>query len=129
MVSSHVPSNTGKLTFVFIAGFRALVEENVKKSIKELRENSILTEAYQRIRERKKDADSDSSDEQPHVFVHGFVYDGATGEVRDLHVSFGPPGEKIPTIPFEAIAAAENFQRDSHRPGINRGKVWDFHSH
>lgn len=38
------------------------------------------------------------------VYGHGFVFDEETGEVKDLGVSFGPPGKTIPVIPFGAIA-------------------------
>ncbi|PPQ62952.1 hypothetical protein CVT24_006192 [Panaeolus cyanescens] len=100
-------------------GFRALVEENVKMSVKALKDDSILDWAYS----RKKKHDNKI---QPDVFVHGFVYDDMTGEVYDLHVSFGPPGKPIPHIPFSALAAAKNFHRDSNRPGINKGKTWNF---
>jgi len=103
------------------AGFRALVEENVKKSVKELRRNSVLKQAYS----RHAKSDKDHID----VFVHGLVYDEGTGEVHDLRVSFGPPGKMIPPVPFQAVAAAKNFHRDSSKPGINRGKTWEFGSH
>lgn len=88
-----------------------------------MRKNSILTKAYSR-RALKRTA-VPSVD----VFVHGFVYDEVTGEVHDLHVSFGPPGKAIPDVPFAAVAAAKNFHRESFRPGINRGKTWDFGPH
>ncbi|PPQ89728.1 hypothetical protein CVT25_014129 [Psilocybe cyanescens] len=101
------------------AGFRALVEENVKRGVKELRTNSIITQAYASHIKTQNNENID-------VFVHGFVYDEGTGEVHDLHVSFGPPGKAIPTVPFKAIAAAKNFHRDNDRPGISKGKTWDF---
>ncbi|KAF8971060.1 carbonic anhydrase [Flammula alnicola] len=101
------------------AGFRALVEENVKRGVNELRKHSILTKAYAWGAKADKNGALD-------VFVHGLVYDETTGEVHDLNVSFGPPGKKIPTIPFNAVAAAKNIQRDSDRPGITKGKTWDF---
>lgn len=102
-------------------GFRALVEENVKKSVKELKSHSVLAMAYSR---KKKDQKIRAD-----VFVHGFVYDEFTGEVHDLHVSFGPPGKPIPHIPFQALPAAKNFHRDPNRPGIDKGKSWDFSAH
>jgi carbonic anhydrase len=101
------------------AGFRALVEENVKRGIKELRGSKILTQAYSRDAKAKTNND---------VFVHGFVYDEATGEVQDLHISFGPPGKKIPHVPFKVLAAAKNFHRDHDRPGISTGRSWNFGS-
>lgn len=99
------------------AGFRALVEENVKKGVKELRRHSTLTKAYSTTSKSGGNTD---------IFVHGLVYDEVTGEVHDLHVSFGPPGKQIPHIPFKAVAAAKNFHRPSDRPGISTGKIWDF---
>jgi len=102
-------------------GFRALVEENVKHGVKELRTHSILTKAYARgVRTDKN--------EVVDVFVHGFVYDEATGQVHDLNISFGPPGKPIPNVPFEALKAAKNFHQEADRGGITSGKVWNFGS-
>lgn len=95
-------------------GFRALVEENVRHSVKELRKHSVLTEAYSRRSRTHDDLPTD-------VFVHGFVYDEGTGKVHDLNVSFGPPGKAIPHVPFEALQAAQNYHADD-KPD----KVWDF---
>jgi len=92
-------------------GFEALVEENVKHGVKELRNHSILTKAYAK----------GVKNQDVNVFVHGFVYDEATGKVHDLNVSFGPPGKAIPHVPFEALKAAQNFHRDT-KPD----KEWDF---
>ncbi|KAJ3511743.1 hypothetical protein NLJ89_g3923 [Agrocybe chaxingu] len=103
-------------------GFRALVEENVKHSVNELRGHSLLTETYAKNMMTDKPTSLD-------VFVHGFVFDEATGEVNDLHVSFGPPGKNIPNVPFKAVQAAKNFHRESYRPGIFKGKTWDFKAH
>jgi len=97
-------------------GFRALVEENVKKSVKALRSHSILAKAYQRS------AKGNGKNTGIEVFVHGLVHDPATGEVKNLGVSFGPPGKKVPKVPFVAIAAAKNFQGDKHLPGFFMGK-------
>lgn len=97
-------------------GFRALVEENVKKSVKALRIQSILAKAYQR------GAKGNGKNTGIEVFVHGLVHDPATGEVKNLGVSFGPPGKKVPKVPFAAIAAAKNFQGDKHLPGFFTGK-------
>ncbi|PPR02420.1 hypothetical protein CVT26_011388 [Gymnopilus dilepis] len=98
-------------------GFRALVEENVKHSVKELRHHSILAEAYSRRRRIHGHQNHLPTD----VFVHGFVYDESTGQVHDLNVSFGPPGKAIPHVPFEALQAAQNYHADS-KPN----KAWDF---
>jgi len=99
------------------SGFRALVEENVKHTVKQLRKHGSLNDAY-----IKKDSEMD-------IFVHGFVYDEVTGEVHDLNVSFGPPGKPIPHVPFKALAAAKNYHRDNDRPHISKGKSWDFSSY
>jgi len=99
------------------AGYRALVEENVKKTVKALKEESMLAKDYQtgaRISAAKMT--------KFQVYVHGFVFDEASGEVVNLNVSFGPPGNPIPSIPFEAVEAAKNFHRDKSRPGFNKGK-------
>lgn len=96
-------------------GLRAFVEENVKNSVKALKEQSILRSAYQ------LGAKTRSKDAQYEVYVHGFVFDEATGEVTNLNVSFGPPGKPIPPVPFTAVAAAKNFHRK--KPKFNKGKV------
>jgi carbonic anhydrase len=46
------------------------------------------------------------------------VFDEVTGEVHDLHISFGPPGKQIPHIPFKAVAAAKNIHRNKDRRSI-----------
>lgn len=105
------------------AGLRALVEENVKQSVSQLRQNDALVKAYQSSHHTDNDKD---------VFVHGFVYDEATGEVVNLRVSFGPPGKRIPTVPFKAVARAANIDFASGQPGVPTGKKWDFtkqHTH
>jgi len=85
------------------AGFRALVEENVKRSVSELRDYSFLSKAYSKPSTNNLD-----------VFVHGFVYDETTREVVDLRVSFGPPGKQIPRVPFETLVAAQKYHHDSY---------------
>jgi len=85
------------------AGFRALVEENVKRSVKELRDNSLLAKAY-----------SKPSTNTFNVFVHGFVFDETSGEVINLSVSFGPPGKPIPHPPFRSLASAQKFRHDRY---------------
>jgi len=91
------------------AGFRALVEENVKQSVSELRKNRIISETFKAARRGQPAKD---------IFVHGFVYDESTGQVVNLRVSFGTPGRAIPPIPFEAIEAAKNFHRERPRGRI-----------
>ncbi|KAG6837806.1 hypothetical protein H0H93_016174 [Arthromyces matolae] len=63
---------------------RALVEENVKATVKNLQTQSILSAA--------------NPDLQFNVFVHGLVLDEESGEVTNLDVSFGPPGQSIPNL-------------------------------
>lgn len=48
------------------------------------------------------------------VFIHGWVYDIANGEVRDLGISVGPPGKAIPTPPLAAIAKSASKSVDAH---------------
>jgi carbonic anhydrase len=79
------------------------VEENVKRSVRELRHNSFLAKAYSKPSTNNFD-----------VFVHGFVFDETTGEVINLSVSFGPPGKAVPYPPFKALAAAQKFRHDTY---------------
>jgi len=86
-------------------GFRALVEENIKASVRRIADDSVITNHYALLKSgagnstttHKKSPISD-------LFIHGWVYDLATGEVRDLGVSVGPPGKTIPTPPFAPVA-------------------------
>ncbi|KAJ2931231.1 hypothetical protein H1R20_g5818, partial [Candolleomyces eurysporus] len=98
-------------------GFRAFVEENVKKTVKALREDSILARAYQ------GSAKMAAKNTPYEVYVHGFVFDESTGQVVDLKVSFGPPGKPIPPVPFTAIATAKNFHMQKHLPNFFKGKT------
>ncbi|EAU80883.2 carbonic anhydrase [Coprinopsis cinerea okayama7 len=83
-------------------GFRALVEENVKSTVRRIADSTIV---------RNKTGSPDTSNPyihaikprpkpRPHVlFIHGWVYDIETGKIVDLDVSIGPPGKKIPRVP------------------------------
>ena len=51
------------------------------------------------------------------VFIHGWVYDIETGEIRDLGVSVGPPNKTIPAAPFALVASAAQKVEGSHSPG------------
>jgi len=84
------------------SALRALVEENVKANVKNLMNESILSMAYHRRNKRVK---------KVKVYVHGFVFDEETGEVKNLDVSFGPPGKLIPKVPFEAIVEAKKHNQ------------------
>ncbi|KAG5731764.1 Carbonic anhydrase [Termitomyces sp. T112] len=77
---------------------RALVEENVRTTVKNLQTQSILSVAYDK---RNRDPNL-----QLKVFVHGFVLDEESLEVKDLGISFGPPGQTIPKLPFDVTVAS-----------------------
>ncbi|KAG6920027.1 hypothetical protein DXG01_010095 [Tephrocybe rancida] len=77
--------------------FHALVEENAKATVKNLQKKSLLSAAYNK---RNKNPAL-----QLNVFVHGLVLNEESGEVKDLGVSFGPPGQTIPKLPFEVTMA------------------------
>jgi len=101
-------------------GFRALVEENVKRSVKNLQDNATLKQAFSRTLKSDDGKDID-------VFIHGLVFDESTGDVHDLHVSYGPPGKVIPHVPFKAVKAAKNHNFSGG--GIKKGKTWNFKAH
>jgi len=91
--------------------FRALVEENVKNSVTNVvnspqmaqhwgdyaAQNNGSSTAYRR--------DNGSVPLNP-VYVHGFVYDIATGEISDLGVSTGPNGPTSEAPPPNAVKRA-----------------------
>jgi len=98
------------------AGFRAVIEENVRKSVKALKHGSLLAKAY------KRDAKTRMANTNLEVYVHGFVVDESTGVVNDLKVSFGPPGKPIPPVPFKAMEAAKNFHSKRDGGKFSKGK-------
>ncbi|KAJ7063499.1 carbonic anhydrase [Mycena amicta] len=57
-----------------------VVEENVKQQVENLSKASTILDAWANKSKKGKD-----------VWVHGWVYDLAKGELRDLGVSRGPP--------------------------------------
>jgi carbonic anhydrase len=60
-----------------------VVEENVKMQVAELAKTVTITDAWTKgTRKGQK------------VWIHGWVYDIATGKLKDLGVSQGPPGDK-----------------------------------
>ncbi|KAG6828298.1 hypothetical protein H0H92_008458 [Tricholoma furcatifolium] len=73
------------------AGFRALVEENVKANVRRVARSAVITNHYKSL---------EADPERNGVFIHGWVYDIETGEVTDLGVTVGPPGRTIPLTPF-----------------------------
>ncbi|TFK72481.1 carbonic anhydrase [Pluteus cervinus] len=89
-------------------GFRALVEENIKQSVNNIAKTSVLANHYHKLSLNGTTSEKRSEEEAPlvDVYVHGWVYDIETGEIRDLGISVGPPGKEIPATPFEAVAKA-----------------------
>ncbi|KAG6873127.1 hypothetical protein C0995_002501 [Termitomyces sp. Mi166 len=73
------------------AGFRALVEENVKANVRRIARSGVISNHYKSL---------ETDPERIGVFIHGWVYDIETGEVADLGVAVGPPGRTIPHTPF-----------------------------
>jgi len=80
--------------------FRALVEENVKASVRRLAESSAMKAHNELLKSKGKRAAKKGPVD---VFVHGVVYDVATGEVKDLDISVGPEGAKVPKLAFEKV--------------------------
>ncbi|KAG6898989.1 hypothetical protein C0993_002010, partial [Termitomyces sp. T159_Od127] len=73
------------------AGFRALVEENVKANVRRVARSVVISNHYKSL---------ETDTERIGVFIHGWVYDIETGEVADLGVTVGPPGQTLPHTPF-----------------------------
>ncbi|KDQ21708.1 hypothetical protein BOTBODRAFT_40399 [Botryobasidium botryosum FD-172 SS1] len=94
-------------------GFRALIEENVKKSVNSIASGTIITDhwkAYTSGHHRRAEAGP-----LVPVFIHGWVYDIAKGTIKDLKVSQGPPGVPVPSA-LEAVAAAIGVEVDVLEP-------------
>ncbi|KAF8889466.1 carbonic anhydrase [Mucidula mucida] len=72
--------------------FRALVEENVKQSVLNLAASDQIVEFW-------------GNATNGAVFIYGLVYDIEDGQVFNLNVTMGPPGQEIPEVPFEVLAA------------------------
>jgi len=85
--------------------FRALVEENVKEGVKRVAESPLITQIYESIKSNKKGADGK---ETADVFIHGMVYDIETGDIHNLNVSVGPPGKKVPDVPFPSLKGGKS---------------------
>lgn len=87
-------------------GFRALVEENVKNTVSNIAVSSVMKNHFTQLSEAKAVKARAEGGEVGDVFVHGFVYDIANGEIHNLGVSVGPPGVEIPPVPFAAVQQA-----------------------
>ncbi|TFK26092.1 carbonic anhydrase [Coprinopsis marcescibilis] len=74
-------------------GFRALVEENVRSNVWNIAAESLIEDHW-------------SNPSAQDLFIHGWVYDIATGTVHDLGVSVGAPGKPIPPAPWSAVQNA-----------------------
>ncbi|PPQ96224.1 hypothetical protein CVT26_005596 [Gymnopilus dilepis] len=92
--------------------FRALVEENVKANVIRIFESAIIQNHYNALKPSLSTHSVSTirpvfipqkadPPQVPHpVFIHGLVYDLATGRIFNLNVSRGPPGVPIPPVPF-----------------------------
>ncbi|KIM46960.1 hypothetical protein M413DRAFT_440519 [Hebeloma cylindrosporum] len=85
-------------------GFRALVEENVKASVRRIATNPVITNHYGLLKSGAGNSTSGTRKSARDVFIHGWVYDLATGKVHDLGISVGPPGKPVPTLPLAAVS-------------------------
>jgi len=73
------------------SGLRALVEENVKASVRNLMKEILpLMDGTGNVE----------------LYGHGFVLNEETGEVTNLDVSFGPPGRPVVQVPFKTLPKA-----------------------
>ncbi|PBK91893.1 carbonic anhydrase [Armillaria gallica] len=86
---------------------RAMVEENVKQTVSKIASSQLIEEVSKRKSRRY------SNSTKTAVFIHGLVYDLENGTITNLDVSVGPPGMRIPPVPFphrEAPTQAFTFQ-------------------
>ncbi|PBK66748.1 carbonic anhydrase [Armillaria solidipes] len=86
------------------AALRAMVEENVKKTVSKIASSQLIEERY-------------SNSTKAAVFIHGLVYDLENGTITNLDVSVGPPGMRIPPVPFpHRKAPTKAFMVQSYGP-------------
>ncbi|KAF8628613.1 hypothetical protein AX15_003807 [Amanita polypyramis BW_CC] len=81
--------------------FRALIEENVKMSVRRIAESEIMRKNYATY---ASDAGTGNQARPEPIFIHGWVKDIENGIVSDLGVSTGPPGVRVPLSPFPTVA-------------------------
>ncbi|GLB37878.1 putative carbonic anhydrase [Lyophyllum shimeji] len=84
---------TSPLPHLHDPAFRALVEENVKANVQRIARSAVIQNHYASLAAHPEHTGTG-------VFIHGWVYDIETGEVADLDVTVGPPGQKVPVTPF-----------------------------
>ncbi|KAF5321608.1 hypothetical protein D9619_002027 [Psilocybe cf. subviscida] len=87
------------------AAFRPLVEENVRASVVRIAASSVIVNHFARLRDPTNSKVHQGFCAEPPVeptpvFIHGWVYDFADGNVYDLDVSVGPPGVHVPKSNF-----------------------------
>ncbi|KAK0480660.1 carbonic anhydrase [Armillaria novae-zelandiae] len=83
-------------------GFRALVEENVKVSVQAIARSTVIQDHFAALAQGGGDGET-----LVQVFIHGWVYDIANGEIQNLGISVGPPGVEIPSVPFAPVTSNE----------------------
>ncbi|KAG8939741.1 hypothetical protein FRC04_005990 [Tulasnella sp. 424] len=94
-------------------GFRALVEENAKHSADMIFADPVIKAHYaavakpkpveavtvlRRRNQRPVRRSGTEGEATQNVFIHTWVYDIRTGELKDLDHSYGPPGVDIPKL-------------------------------
>jgi hypothetical protein len=89
-----------------------LVEENVKVGVAHVAEDPVIkavgsatfladSQSWEAFRKAQPAVQAQSKRADPAekppvaIWIHGFVYDVATGEMIDLKISNGPPGSKL----------------------------------
>jgi len=103
--------------------FRALVEENVKDSVFNIVISPVMEQHWTAYIAQEQAQNNTSSSARRRaqtdaplkpVYVHGFVYDIATGDVIDLGISFGPHGPTSQAPPQEAVKRAVGEHAHGH---------------
>ncbi|KAG9019289.1 hypothetical protein FRB90_004296 [Tulasnella sp. 427] len=96
-------------------GFRALVEENAKRSADMIFADPVIKAHYavavtsksssspvtvlpRRRRNQRPVIRAEAEGATQNVFIHTWVYDIRTGDLKDLDHSYGPPGVEIPML-------------------------------
>ncbi|PPQ96991.1 hypothetical protein CVT26_006419 [Gymnopilus dilepis] len=77
-------------------GLRALIEENVRVNVWRMATSTVIQNLYHKFSRNE-------TTEDHAVFIHGFLYDSEDGQVYNLGISVGPPGVRIPDVPFPLL--------------------------